>query len=682
MKQTPVLMLIVLSLAGAALAQVPASSTIQTPDQFLGFRLGEDRKLADYDQIVEYLRRLDRASDRLSLVDLGKTTLGRSMVMAVLSAPRNLEQSFTFREMARKLADPRGVPPEQIERIVHEEQVIVLITCNIHSTEIAASQMAMELAHRLAATEDPALLGHLQNVILLLVPSLNPDGQFMEVEWYRRHLGTPHEGGRMPWLYHHYAGHDNNRDFFMLSLAETRMINRVLHHEWFPQIYLDQHQMGSTGPRLFVPPFVDPLNTNIPPLNWRMQALIGANMALRAEQAGQTGVIDSYAFDGYWPGGSMNTTWWKNVVGVLTEMASARMATPIFIDENELAGARKGLPEYRAQINFPNPWRGGWWRLRDIIDYELTFSLSLLETASRHREDFLRGMHRMAAGAIEQGRSGPPYAYVVPADQHDPPTAARMIDILREGGVEAHQASGPVRAGGREWPAGSVFILMDQPYRAFIKDMMEKQVFPEVRPAEDAGIYRPYDVTGWTLPLQMGVAWSAIDEPMGDAARAGLVRLTGTPDLQSGPRGPADAGGPEPAYYVISHRSNNATRAVNRLLKAGRTVLLSTAEFTRAGLRHEAGSILAPAGAEGAGTRRIASELRLEAVPLAGPAEGLPSALRLRTPRVGLYKPWAASMDEGWTRLVLESAEFPYENLDNAAVKAGGLSRRFDTILL
>ncbi len=674
-----------LSLAAAAEQAGPA---LPTPEEFLGFPVGTDRKLADYNQVVEYLRTLDTASDRLQLQELGKTTLGNTMVMAVISAPRNLEQALLYKDMARRLSDPRGMDTAEAERIIREGQVIVLITCNIHSTEIAASQMAMELAHLLATTEDPHLLRNMQNVILLLVPSLNPDGQLMEVDWYRKNLGTRFEGGRMPWLYHHYAGHDNNRDFFMLSLAETRQINRVLYHEWFPQIYLDEHQMGATGPRLFVPPFADPLARNIPPLIWRAAALVGANMALRAEQAGQAGVIDSYAYDGYWPGGSMNTAWWKNVVGLLTEMASARMATPIYVDESELAGERKGLPEYKAQINFPNPWRGGWWRLRDIVDYEMTASLSLLETASRHREDFLRGMHTLASDAIRRGGEEAPYAWAIPPDQHDPLAAATMVDLFREHGVEAHQASGELALAGRSWPAGTVFFLMDQPYRGFVQEMMERQKFPEIRPADGAPVYRPYDVTGWTLPLQMGVRAEPVEQPVPSEARASMVRLTARPAAPPGWGEVRQADRPDAAWLAIPHSTNEASAAINRLLKAGNRVYLAGSPFDSGGRRHDPGTILVAADkASLEVAQQAARDLSVGAEAL-GPLEGTGASipvLELRAPRVALYKPWAASMDEGWTRLVLERAEFPFESLSNADIashKGPGLREKFDVIVL
>ena len=257
------------------------------------------------------------------------------------------------------------------------------MTCNIHSTEIASSQMAMEWAHALATANDAETKRRLDDVVLLLVPSLNPDGQIMITDYYRKYVGTKYEGGRLPWLYHHYVGHDNNRDWYMLTQPETRALSRAVYHEWNPQLFVDEHQMGSEGPRMFIPPFADPLDPDVHPLIWREVNMVGANMALRLEQAGKSGLIYGYSFDAYWIGGTRNTGWWKNITGLLLETASARIASPVYIEPNELRGGTKGLVDYKATINHPNPWKGGWWRMRDIMDYERIASDALLELASR-----------------------------------------------------------------------------------------------------------------------------------------------------------------------------------------------------------------------------------------------------------------------------------------------------------
>ncbi|MGH9580904.1 MAG: M14 family metallopeptidase, partial [Terriglobales bacterium] len=387
--------LITLAFIVSATAQT-GTNAVPTPTRFLGFEVGADRKLADYRQIASYFRALDAASDRVEIQNLGNTTLGEEMLMAVISSPENLKNKQKYKDIARKLADPRGLTPAQVDALVKEGRTILLVTCNIHSTEIGASQMAMEWAHKLATAQDAETRSRLDNVILLLVPSLNPDGQTMVTEWYRKYLGTKFEGGAMPYLYHHYVGHDNNRDWYMLTQKETRNMSRVVYQEWFPQFWLDEHQMGAYGPRIYVPPNADPVAKLVHPLVHRGNALVGANMAWRLEEAGKSGVIYAYSFDAYWPGGTRNTGWWKNMFGALTEVASANMATPVEVAPTELRGGAKGLIEYRQQINFPNPWPGGPWRLRDIMDYELIISDATHESAAKYREEMLRGVARMA----------------------------------------------------------------------------------------------------------------------------------------------------------------------------------------------------------------------------------------------------------------------------------------------
>src|SRR5262249_30686127 len=256
---------------------------------------------------------------------LGKTTLGEDMIMAIISSEENQKNIKTIQANAKKLADTRGLSDADLDKLSKEGKVVLLVTCNIHASEIGSPPMAMEWAHALATSDDAVTKRRLDNVVLLLVPSLNPDGQIMETEWYRKNLGGKFEGSRMPWLYHHYVGHDNNRDWFQLTQKETQAMTRAVYTEWFPQVWLDEHQMGSTGPRIFVPPYADPVSTEIHPLVWREVNLIGSNMALRLEQAGKTGIIYGAIYDAYWPGGTKNTAWWKNVSGLLTEVASVRL---------------------------------------------------------------------------------------------------------------------------------------------------------------------------------------------------------------------------------------------------------------------------------------------------------------------------------------------------------------------
>jgi len=468
-----------------------ANAAVQSPSQFLGMNVGADRTLADYRQIVSYFRALAAASPRVQVESLGRTTLGEDFVMAVISSEANMRNLARIRSIGQKLSDPRGLSDEQVEALVHEGKAVVLVTCNIHSSEIASSQMAMEWAFALATANDAETRRRLDNVVLLLVPSLNPDGQIMITDYYRKYLGTRYEGGRLPWLYHHYVGHDNNRDWYMLTQAETKAMNRAVYRRWYPQVWVDEHQMGTEGPRMFIPPFADPLDPTVNPLIWREVNLIGSNMALRLEQQNKAGLIYGYSFDAYWLGGTRNTGWWKNVTGLLLETASARIATPVNIEPSELRGGSKGLVEYKATINHPHPWAGGMWRMRDIMDYERTASDALLEIASNYREDLLRNISARAKAAITSGGSD---AYRIPRNQRDWPTAQIMTSILLDHGVEVQQAG-----------SGDYWISMAQPYSRFVTEMLEPQRYPEVRLQPGRDILRPYDVATWTLPLAMGV---------------------------------------------------------------------------------------------------------------------------------------------------------------------------------
>lgn len=633
--------------ASAALAAKPPS-----PSEFLGFTVGADRQLADYRQIASYFKALKAASPRVELEVLGKTTLGEDMFLAVISSEENIRNLKRIREVARRLADPRGLSDSEAESLVRDGRLVLLVTCNIHSTEIGASQMAMEWAHSLATASDEETRRRLDNVVLLLVPSLNPDGQIMETDWYRKNLGGKFEGSRMPWLYHHYTGHDDNRDWYMLTQKETQALTRAVYSEWFPQVWLDEHQMGSAGPRIFVPPFADPVSTEIHPLVWREVNLIGSNMALRLEEAGKPGVIYGFSYDAYWPGGTMNTAWWKNISGLLTEVASAKLATPIELPPGELSGGRKGLVEYGPQTNFPHPWPGGVWRLRDIMDYERIASDALLETCSERRRDFLRDMLTRARASI--AAAGPKDAYRIPAKQRDRATAVRLAQLMVDQGVEVKVGSD-----------GDYWIPLAQPYGRYVKEMFGIQRYPEVKLVAGRDIVRPYDVAAWSLPLMMGV----------EVERA---KLPDSVKPFSNVPPPSPAVPDHKSAFAIAPGSPENAKLVNAVLRGKGKVLLAREAVTASGRSWPAGTVfLDPEGARQAA--RVAGLAGVLWTPLDSAPPNLASMHR---PRVGLYKPWAASMDEGWTRWLLEQYGFEPVNLDNKTIRVGKLADAFDAIVL
>ena len=648
----------VLLAALAAPGARPASGAdVPSPSQFLGFTVGADRTLADYRQIASYFHALDAASPRVAVQVLGKTTRGEDMLMAVISSEANLKNLARLKEIARRVADPRGLSDAEVAGLVEEGRAIVLVTCNIHASEIGSSQMAMEWAYALATATDAETRRRLDEVVVLLVPSLNPDGQIMETEWYRKNLGTAYEGGRMPWIYHHYVGHDNNRDWFMLTQKETQALNRAVYHEWFPQVWLDEHQMGTTGPRIFTPPYADPIDPDIHPLIWREVNLIGTTMALRLEQQGKSGVIHSYQYDGYWPGGTRTTGYWKNISGLLTEVASARLATPVRIEPGELAGHAKGLVEYGPQANFPNPWPGGWWRLRDIMDYERIISDALLESSATYRRDFLRDTVARARAAV--ATVAPSDGFRIPSSQRDRASAHRLAALMVAHGVEVKQAA-----------SGDVWIPLAQPYGRFVSEMLTTQRYPEVKlqpQTHDGGrglqagrdIVRPYDVAAWSLPLMMGVTVERGTLP---------DRLTAY--------APAPASPPvEGAAFALIPSGPEPAKVVSAAVRAGKAWIAR--EPVTGERAWPAGTVFMDAAAARAGVSKAEPGVTWTAV-----ASVPKGTIPLAAPRVGLYKSWAATNDEGWTRFLLEQYGFEPRTLDNAAIRAGNLAATLDVIVL
>jgi hypothetical protein len=665
--------------SSAPSAALNPAAPITPPDRFVGHRVGDDQKLVRYPTIVGYLERLASESDRVRVVDIGTTTLGSRMVAAVISAPANLKASDEYRDIARRLHGARGLDEGQARQLAERGKVIVAITLNLHSTEIASSQMALELAYHLASDESADTRQMLDNAILLLVPSLNPDGQIMVCDWYDKGLGTPFEGGRLPWLYHPYAGHDNNRDWFMLNLVETRNVTRFLYQDWFAQAIHDEHQMGTKGPRLFVPPYFDPINPNVHPLIWREIAVAGSEMAERLEENRYAGVVSSATYDGWRPGDMDTTPWWHNVPALITEAASVRIASPIFLKKEELTGELRGLSTYTAQMNFPNPWPGGWWTLHDIVDYELTAALGFLQSCARHKTDLLLNSWRMNRDAIDRGRTEAPYAFVLPWRGNDAWTLARLLDPLIAAGVEVHQASAPFIADGVSYPAGTCVVLMAQPLRPYVKDLLEAQHYPDRRLFPTGPPEPPYDEAGWTLPFKMGLTVVAVQK----AFDAPLEAVTSVPLPRGEIARAADASRPGgavlPVALALSPESNASTIAVNRLLKAGADVIWSDEPV-------QAGDGLLPRHSfvvrtDGKGAAAVARAI--EGLPLiAHPVSRVPAGRRLAAPRVGLYQPWGGNPDEGWTRWVFDRFELPYRTLHNDDVRHGDLARTLDVIIL
>ncbi|HXV64248.1 MAG TPA: M14 metallopeptidase family protein [Vicinamibacteria bacterium] len=667
-----------------------SAAGLPTPAEFAGFPIGSDGSLVKWDRIVEYFRLADESSDRILSQEIGKTTLGKPFLLVTVSSPSNLSRLGEIRAVQRRLAYPGELGEDEASRLAWSTPAVLLVTLNIHSTEIGSSQMALELIHRLATEESPWMRNMLDNVVFLLVPSMNPDGQVMVTEWYDKVKGTEHEGASMPWLYHHYAGHDNNRDAFMLTQKESRLLTKVLYQDWFPQVFLDEHQMGFSNARIFVPPWTNPINPNVDPLIWGENGLLGFSIFSALHEAGKEGVIYDTNYTSWWQGGFVMEAWWHNIVGLLTEVASVRIASPVEQEQAKLGVPPEGKEPSRREMqrmlaenpeakipaprdvmprnNYPRPWLGGRWTLRDIVDYELVATYALLEAVANNRVMLIENQVKMGRRAIEAGKNEKPYAFVFPPDPHDPAKLARMLELLHYAGVEVHRAEEGFEANGRRYPAGTHLVLMAQPFRAYAKDILEIQTHPD--PSKyPAGTMReqPYDVTGWTLPLQMGVEAVRVEEPF-DAT---VTQLDAVPM----PRGEVRSAGASGEYgFLIRPEPNNTAVLTNRLLAEGARVSWLTAARD--------GSPPGSLHVENARYDRVtalAEELGLFGYELEAPLDS--KTIPLAAPRVGLYQPWTASMDEGWTRFVLEEHEFSYETLHNAEIRAGNLRERLDVII-
>ncbi|MGB6867516.1 MAG: M14 family metallopeptidase, partial [Candidatus Aminicenantaceae bacterium] len=522
------------------------------------------------------------------------------------------------------------------------------------ATEIGASQMSLEFAYNLVTGKTPFDADKvLKDVIVILSPHINPDGHQMVTEWFRKYVGTKYEGGSMPWLYHHYAGHDNNRDWFMFNLPETQAVTKVLYHDWIPQIHIDEHQMGSTGARLFVPPFMNPPVPTVHPLVWRGVALCGTNMAFDLQKEGYSGVVYDRSYTGWWIGACDDTSWLHNSIGLLSEMASVRVAAPIYIDPTEVSN------EYiEKQMQFPDPWQGGWWRLRDIVDYELVLSMSLVKTVYLHKEDFLFNFYKMCKDGIEKRDEGQPFAFVIPKVQRDYPTTLRMMGILRMGGVEVHQANADFTAGGKVYPAGSFVVLLSQPYRPYAQALLEKQKYPDIRQYPGGPPEPPYDNAGWTLPLQMGVRCEQIDYPF----KADLAKLdeVSYPSI-SLPQETAP-------YIVLDSKKNASYSVIFALLKENAEVYRAKNHISSDTIHACTGSFIVK------NTPQVQKSLpgllekwHVEAYGLDS-VDDIPKS-PLKNPRIGLYQSWRSNMDEGWTRFVFDDLAVPFTTLHNKDFK-------------
>ena len=695
-----------------------AAGPLQTPEQFLGFKVGADNKLARWDKIVEYMRLAAASSDRVRFRELGKTSSNNPFIALEISSADTLKNLDRYKQLERKLYFQGGAPTDaERDEIFRQGKLVLLVTCSIHATEIGASQMALELVHRLATDDSPGVRKILDNVIFVLVPSLNPDGQIMVTDWFNKNVGTEYATSQIPYLYHPYVGHDNNRDMYMFTQKESQYTAQLLWHDWFPSVWLDEHQMGSSGARIFVMPATDPINPNVHPLIYRWNGILGQSQAAALEAAGKEGIIYNSTYTNFWEGAMAWSGWWHNQIGLLTEVASARVAAPMEQLRavpgaaassaaippqdrpeqgrgatgsgragGEGGGGRFGsgpLPaptDVNSRTEYPRPWLGGRWTLRDIVDYELIATMGLLEAAADRRETIMRQIYEVNRQTIDAGRKGFPSSILVPVEhQQDTREAAHLADTLQMGGIEVYRADAAFDADGKKYAAGTYVIPMTQVFARYAKDMLEKQSYPEVRRGPNAAPEPPYDVTAWSLGMLLGVQTLFLNNPLPAFKMTKVDGVTKVAGEVSG----------SGSRFAFDYKGPDTAIAINRLLKDGARVAfdgpshVSVAGVSRGKVERAAKDfgLAVKASAEPRTTtaeRRTSNDERRTTT-----AETASASLAFHAPRVAMYQPWTGgNMDEGWTRWVLEQYEFNLTPIHNADIRAGKLRLKFDAIII
>ncbi|MDO8545074.1 MAG: M14 family metallopeptidase [Opitutaceae bacterium] len=715
----PLLPLLALTFAFSVFTSAEAKVT--SPKEHFGFNIGDDYHLATYTQTEAYFKKLAAESDRVQLVDMGRTEENRIQWMLVITAPENLKSLARYKDIAQKLARAEGVTDEQARALAAEGKAVVWIDGGLHATETVGTHQLIETAWQLASAKDPEMLRILKDVIVLCTHA-NPDGQELVSNWYMRDPDpTKRSTSGLPRLYQKYIGHDNNRDFYLSAMSESTNINRQLYLEWFPQVVYNHHQSGPAGTIIFVPPFRDPFNYNFDPMVVVGVETLGNAIQTRFLEEAKAGATSRSGanYSTWWNGGLRTTTYFHNMIGLLTEIVGS--PTPMRIP----LVAKRQLPSN----DLTAPIAPQLWHYRQSIDYSVSANRAVLDHASRHRDRLLYNIYRMGRNSIERGSrdhwtprptrideivklaaadraSGKepeeptdttdtpstnapprlaskfydvlrkpewrdPRGYIVPADQPDFPTAVKFINTLVKTGVVLHRATSDFSVAGRHYPAGSYIAKTAQAFRPHVLDMFEPQDHPNDFKFDGGPPNKPYDVAGWTLALQMGVQFDRVL----DAFDGPFERLP-YGQLQSPPAGRIAGEG---SGFAISHRQNDGFILVNRLLKAGAEVYWlknPPADAPSAG----SGAIYVPDRGIARGVvENAAAQLGLDVHAIKTPAAG--ELIRLTPVRIALWDRYGGSMQSGWTRWLLERFEFPFSVIYAPEIDAGKLREKYDAIV-
>jgi hypothetical protein len=672
-------------------------SAVPTPESVFGFKPGADYKLATYEQSISYFKKLAASSKYLTLVEAGKTTQGRGFYFALISDPKNLAKIDRYREIAQRLAHPEGLTDDEARKLAREGKAFVNLDCGLHATEVAGMQQAPQLAYDLInRAEEPQIKEILDNDIIILWPASNPDGQQMVAEWYMKNVGTPYELSGLPRLFQDYVGHDNNRDAYMLNMIESRVLTHVW-HQWEPQIIYVQHQTAPPPTRIWLPPFSEPIGLHAPYIISREVNMIGMAMARSLDEHGMVGSTHLGTFTDAWYAGYLDyAPMFANIATFWTETALSGLATPREYTINDFAPAYRDL---RPQTLYSSPWPPGWWRLGDAVAYMETASIGLLEFAAKYKESVLYDRYQAGRDQIAKGKREAPFAYFIPQDQRDPVAPVELLRRLAFNGVRVSQLTGPISVDGVTYPAGTWVIPTDQEFAALARAVLDVQKYPDLRQYPGGPPERLYDAAGWTLPLQMGVKITTASKPLTSEMGAKMKLLGPALDMKAKPsaynaEGSSDAAAfdsvpgigfnsnpaaaaivPPPGKLTgsgpalaVDPAQNNAFRALNRAWKQGASVQFAAGTIGQ-GARFLIRGLAEPAQSELVNSLALVAERTGE------------TGTDLKKPRIGLFQPWGSSIDEGWTRWLLEQYGFEFVVLHPEDFHAP-LAGKVDVVLL
>jgi len=649
--------LAVLFAAGGLAAQTPTMApAIPTAKSVLGHNIGDDFYLANYEESIGYFHKLaDASGGRMKMITAGKTTQGKVMEYAVISSAANIAKLDHYIDISKKLGAAKGLTDEQAMTLAKEGKVIIHIDGGMHASEVSDHQLPSALAYKLLATQgDPEIDAILDNVILVLWPTLNPDGQDMIVDWYRKQLGTKYETSRMPWLYQEYVGHDNNRDGYMLNMIESQVVTKA-EQTYAPEIWYSQHQTAPFPARIWMPPFADPISPNISPYMRIWTNAIGTNMMARFEKEQKPGAIAMNRFDNWYAGFLDYTHVFRNTMAFFTETAHDS-ATP---KTSTVKDFPKNMQDLKPQIWYPNPWKGGEWHLSDSVAYMVTASMSVLETGVKYHDTLLYNRYQAGRDIIKQGKTEAPYAYVIPV-QTDQAEATLLAQKFIDHGLDVYEAKSAGSVGGAAYGAGSYIIPLDQPFAGLARELLEPQKYPDaILDGSGKPVDLPYDVTGWTLSMQMGVN---VDRAKSTIAPAEMAAL-GAPVQKAVYTGGVSGAG---STFVLPRAVNGTFAVMNDVTKAkGKVAYADNGDVVVTGVS--------------AATMKAIAAKRTAPVKAVSKA---PAAVAVKKQRVALYRPWGSNIDEGWTRWLLEQYDFGATSAYNADIKAGKLKAKYDVIIL